>query len=56
VAGPWFVVYRSGSDWQYMGDVWISNGKTDCKGKFYVRGTLSEYESEELQNARASLH
>jgi hypothetical protein len=53
VAGPWFVVYPSGADWQYMGNVWISNGQTDCMGKFYVKATLTT--DREEQHARVTL-
>jgi len=37
VAGPWFTVHRSGSDWQEMGKVWISNGKEDCRGRLEIK-------------------
>ncbi len=37
MAGPWFKVVRSGDDWQQLGQVWISNGETDCKGRIEIR-------------------
>jgi len=37
VAGPWFMVQASGSDWQEMGQVWISNGSQDCKGRIEIK-------------------
>jgi hypothetical protein len=42
VAGPWFAVHRSGDDWQTLGQVWISNGKHDCKGQIQIRIELEE--------------
>ena len=42
MAGPWFTVHQSGGDWQEMGQVWISNGKSDCKGRFEVRAEFEE--------------
>ena len=32
MGGPWFAVHESDTDWQKLGSVWISNGKTDCQG------------------------
>jgi len=56
VAGPWFTVQRSGSGWQTMGQVWISNGQTDSKGTFQLRVTLAggpndEHRPEEVGHA-----
>jgi hypothetical protein len=40
VAGPWFAVHKNGADWQRLEQVWISNGKTDCRGKIEIRVEL----------------
>ena len=44
MAGPWFVVHRSGDDWQTMGQVWISDGRHDVKGHLEVKLELEEAE------------
>ena len=44
VAGPWFTVQRSGDDWQELGQIWISNGHEDCKGRIEIRIELAEAE------------
>lgn len=44
MAGPWFAVHRSGDDWQRLDQVWVSNGKEDCRGQIEVRITLDEQE------------
>jgi len=46
VAGPWFTVHRSGDEWQELGQVWISNGKQDAKGRIEIRIQLVEPEHE----------
>ncbi len=40
MAGPWFTVHRSGGDWQKLDQIWISNGKEDCRGQIEMRITL----------------
>jgi len=42
VAGPWFAVHQSGSDWQKLDQVWISNGDEDCQGQIEIRIELEE--------------
>ena len=42
MAGPWFAVHRSGGDWQELGQVWISDGQQDCKGRIEVQIELTE--------------
>ena len=37
MAGPWFTVQESGSQWQKLGQVWISNGDKDCKGQIEIK-------------------
>jgi len=46
VAGPWFTVHRTGSGWQELGQVWISNGKEDGKGRIEIRIQLVEPQNE----------
>ncbi|QDU93661.1 hypothetical protein [Lignipirellula cremea] len=40
MAGPWFTVHQTGSDWQDLGSVWISDGATDQHGMFQIRVEL----------------
>lgn len=42
MAGPWFTVQESGSDWQELGRVWISDGQQDCMGRIEIRLELEE--------------
>jgi hypothetical protein len=42
VAGPWFTVQKSGDEWQEMGQVWISNGSADCKGRIEIKILMAE--------------
>ena len=42
MAGPWFTVHRSGGDWKELEQIWVSNGKQDCKGRIEARLELEE--------------
>ena len=37
MAGPWFAVHESGSDWQKLDHIWISNGAEDCEGHVEIK-------------------
>jgi len=47
VAGPWFTVQESSDEWKEISQIWISNGKDDCKGRIEVRIRLT---AETVQN------
>ncbi len=40
VAGPWFTVHVNGGEWTTLGQVWISNGDSDCRGRIDARVQL----------------
>lgn len=40
MAGPWFMVQRSGSDWQTLSEIWLSDGAHSEKGRVEIRVTL----------------
>ena len=42
MAGPWFTVHHSEGDWKKLDQIWISNGKEDCRGQIEMRITLVE--------------
>lgn len=42
VAGPWFAVHQSGSDWQLFDHAWISDGQMDQPVKIEFRLRLNE--------------
>jgi hypothetical protein len=42
VAGPWFTVQKSGSDWQLMETIWISNAGKTAKARAELRVELEE--------------
>jgi hypothetical protein len=44
VGGPWFTVQESGSDWQSLGDLWLSNGEDDVKGQLELRVSLERFD------------
>lgn len=46
MAGPWFTVHESGSDWQELGTVWISNGTRDCQGVIEIKVQLEQNDEE----------
>lgn len=37
MAGPWFTVQPSSDDWRRFGELWISNGARDLKGRVEVQ-------------------
>ena len=37
MAGPWFTVEKSGDTWHELGQVWVSNGTDDCRGRIEIR-------------------
>ena len=40
------MVQKSGSDWQRLGDVWISDGQLDSQGHIEIRLTLEASDDE----------
>ena len=42
MAGPWFTVQKSGSDWETLDTIWISDGQQDCIGRIEIRVELEE--------------
>jgi hypothetical protein len=42
VAGPWFTVQKTGDDWRELGQLWISNGEQDGKGRIEVKLALAK--------------
>ena len=42
MAGPWFTVHESDGEWKKLDQIWISNGKEDCRGEIQMRITLIE--------------
>ena len=42
MGGPWFTVQESGDDWQYIDDLWISNGEDHVRAHLEIRIQLEE--------------
>jgi hypothetical protein len=42
VGGPWFTVQESGSDWQTLDEIWISNGNTNDRARIELRLEFEE--------------
>ena len=42
VAGPWFTVQQTGSDWETLDRIWLSNGDRDDPAQVQVRLRLEE--------------
>ena len=42
MAGPWFTVLKSGSDWQQLESIWISNGSDHEKVTVEIRVQLED--------------
>lgn len=45
-AGPWFTVQRSGSDWQTVAKIWISDGRADGPADVQIRLALAPAEDQ----------
>jgi len=43
VAGPWFTVQTSGSDWKLLDTIWISNGKENAKARVELKVELTTH-------------
>jgi hypothetical protein len=59
VAGPWFTVQKSGSDWETLDTIWLSNGKRGEQAKVQIRLRIDKRLPTELQmaaSATASIH
>ena len=46
MAGPWFTVHRSSSDWHFVDTLWLSNGRVDGKGRVEFRVSLKPFAAE----------
>ena len=44
MGGPWFTVQQSGSRWQEIGSLWLSNGEIDGKARLQIRVSFEELE------------
>ena len=54
VAGPWFTVRQSGSDWEDFGQVWLSDGgNEDGVAMLQLKLTLQAARAPEEEVARA---
>lgn len=42
MAGPWFTVQQTGSDWHTVENVWISNGEKTDNVQVQIRLELQE--------------
>ena len=45
VAGPWFMVRKSGDDWQTLDTIWISNGEKNDLARVEIRVEFEERNS-----------
>ena len=46
VAGPWFMVQESGSNWQTIDNIWISNGAKNSRARVDFRIEFEEVNHE----------
>ena len=44
MGGPWFTVQKSDAGWQPLGNLWLSNGEDDVKGRLELRVSLEEFD------------
>lgn len=42
MAGPWFTVQKSNSDWKLMDTIWLSNAGKNDKARVELRVVLEE--------------
>ena len=42
MAGPWFMVEKSGNDWHRLDTIWISNGRSNDTAHVEIRVELEE--------------
>lgn len=47
MAGPWFTVQRTADDWHVLDTIWLSNGKTNDRGRVELRVELEEPSDED---------
>ncbi len=50
MAGPWFTVRESGSDWHTLDHIWLSDGKTNDRARVDIRIELEELEEQKETN------
>ena len=55
MAGPWFTVQPSGSDWQTLETIWLSNGPEHTQVQVQMRLALAEAPSEPTPTSNPTL-
>ncbi|MFQ5733292.1 MAG: hypothetical protein ACE5KM_15225 [Planctomycetaceae bacterium] len=46
MAGPWFTVQKSGSGWQLLDTIWISNRGKNARARVELRVELEDHQNE----------